>query len=65
MAAQDRFFTQIAADVCGFGSRLRAGLCPTCGQDVDQRLFVNDVERSEFAITGICKTCQDRIFVED
>ena len=62
MAAKDRKFTQLAADICGFRARIDAGVCPTCGGEVDQRLFTSDVERSEFEITGICKTCQDQIF---
>jgi hypothetical protein len=62
MAAIDRPFTKLAAEVCGFSDRLKAGLCPTCGQNVDQRLFNNDIERAEFDITGICKTCQDKLF---
>jgi hypothetical protein len=65
MAARDRPFTQFAADVAGFRARLDAGVCPICGGEVDQRLFVSDIERSEFEITGMCKTCQDRLFVQD
>ena len=65
MAAKERKFTQLAADVCGFRQRLDAGQCPTCGGEVDQRLFVSDVERSEFEITGMCKTCQDSLFSRD
>ena len=65
MAAKDRAFTQLAADVCGFRARLDKGLCPTCGGEVDQRLFVSDIERAEFKITGICKTCQDRLFASE
>jgi hypothetical protein len=62
MSAKERQFTQLAAEVCGFKERLNAGLCPTCGGEVDQRLFTTDADHSEFEITGMCKTCQDQLF---
>ena len=62
MPAKDRFFTQFAAEACGFKERLDSGLCPTCGGEVDQRLFTSDVERSEFEITGMCVICQQKLF---
>ena len=62
MSAKNRKFTQLAADICGFRARLDAGVCPTCGGEVDQRLFTSDVERSEFEITGMCSECQRKLF---
>ena len=65
MTAADRFFTDFAAEVCGFKQRLQAGLCPTCGQKPDLRLLKDQQSRNEYAISGMCQTCQDRLFTSD
>lgn len=65
MAAKDRFFTQIAADICGFSDNLNAGKCPICGVKADETKLRDDISRKEFAITGICQPCQDMIFSEE
>lgn len=62
MAAQDRFFTSFAAEVCGYKNRLQAGLCPTCGTKPDLRLLKDQQSKAEYALSGMCQTCQDRLF---
>jgi len=38
--------------------------CPMCGGDCAE--FRDDLSRREFEISGMCQTCQDKIFgVED
>lgn len=65
MPAQNRFFTSIAAEICGYGSRLKQGLCPTCGQDPQPIMLRDEDSRKEFELSGICQTCQDRIFTKE
>ena len=64
MAAKDRFFTQLAAKICGFDKRLNAGLCPLCGGVVNPEEFKSDIERKEYQITGICALCQNQVFAD-
>jgi len=46
-----------------FGSRLRAGKCPTCGGEVGD--FRDELSAREYGISGMCQTCQDSVFCED
>ena len=63
MAAKDRPFTQLAAQICGFDDKLNAGLCPICGKEPKLEEFeFDEASKAEFEITGICWTCQQDIF---
>ena len=37
-------------------------ICPFCNKLVDESKFVSEIERKEFKISGLCKTCQDNFF---
>lgn len=68
MSAKNRIFTQLAAQIHGAitgkptEERLKAGLCPMCGGKADIDEFRDKTSRDEFALSGICQTCQDQIF---
>jgi len=36
------------------------GLCMTCDGKAEE--FRNDIDRKEYAISGMCQACQDRVF---
>lgn len=40
----------------------RSGLCPRCGEAVDESELMDDVSRAEFRITGMCAGCQVVIY---
>ena len=40
----------------------RSGLCPRCGEAVDESEFTDDVARAEYRITGMCAGCQTVIY---
>lgn len=48
-----RIFTQ-AAD------QIRRGICPTCGKEVGE--FRDALSRKEYEISGMCQSCQDKVF---
>jgi len=60
----DRRFTAMAAEICGYTERLKAGLCPTCGKKPDLCALRDEASKKEFTITGMCQPCQDSIFGE-
>lgn len=39
------------------------GLCPTCGDKVDQNDFRDALSLQEFRNNGMCQRCQDYVFV--
>lgn len=44
---------------------LEKGLCPLCGKKPDPNEFRDKESRDEFALSGVCQTCQDITFKED
>ena len=49
----------------GFGKeveKVEHGFCPLCSQAVDGSLFVTELDKKEYKISGICKPCQDNVF---
>jgi len=42
---------------------LAAGSCVSCGQS--QTPFRSDAARREAAISGLCQTCQDKVFGDE
>jgi len=40
---------------------LKEGRCPMCGEDAT--VFRDELSRQEFDISGMCQTCQDKVFV--
>jgi len=36
--------------------------CPFCKKFVNEQEFTKDIERKEFKISGLCKSCQDDFF---
>jgi hypothetical protein len=63
MSAKDRPFTMFAARTA-LGqtavNRLKQGACPMCGST--DKTFKNKVSTREHGITGLCQTCQDKVF---
>jgi hypothetical protein len=51
----------------GFGPEVdlvKAGKCPICHNQIRNDEFTDDCSRKEFAISGLCQTCQNDIFKE-
>jgi hypothetical protein len=64
LVSQNARFAAIVAFGKKAAERLDQELCPRCGKP-PKNDFRDDVSRREFAITGLCQSCQDVIFVED
>lgn len=47
-----------------FTSRIDAGRCPLCVEEVNTSDFRDDLSRKEFRISGMCQGCQDKFFDE-
>ena len=43
--------------------RVEKMLCPFCGMPVNMKDFRDDLSRKEAAISGMCQSCQDDIFI--
>ena len=41
------------------------GICPICHKKVNINSFKNALSKKEFAISGMCQSCQDKIFKEN
>ncbi|PNX45642.1 MAG: hypothetical protein BV459_07980 [Thermoplasmata archaeon M11B2D] len=39
--------------------------CPTCGEEISQEEFRNDISKREYNISGMCQKCQDDVFGVD
>ena len=71
MAAKDNPMTMLAAKVYGHVKgedtvkRLKNGQCPFCGKVPDVNEFRDKASRDEFALSGLCMTCQDVVFREE
>jgi transcription initiation factor IIE alpha subunit len=49
----------------GFSSEVamvEQGLCPFCGEVIDESKFRDELSRKEFTISGLCQKCQDDVF---
>jgi len=49
----------------GFGEMVDAvkkGICPLCGKKVIVDEFRDDISKREFKISGMCQSCQDKVF---
>jgi hypothetical protein len=44
--------------------RLEGGLCPFCGEVVEEADFKHEADLEEYRISGLCKKCQDKAFGE-
>lgn len=55
--------TFLVKNIEPFGSRLRAGKCPTCGEVVVS--FRDALSAREYEISGMCQECQDSVFCDD
>ena len=42
--------------------RVEPGKCATCGKDMTDAKFKNEISRKEFKISGMCQECQDETF---
>jgi hypothetical protein len=52
----------------GFGAeiqQIKKGNCPMCHEPVDQSEFRDQASVKEFGISGMCQSCQDKIFGEE
>ena len=47
-----------------FTSRIDAGRCPLCTQEVNTSDFRDNLSLTEFRISGMCQGCQDAFFTE-
>ena len=45
--------------------RAAEGQCITCGEDIVEDSFKDDLSKDEYSISGMCQLCQDGIFDED
>lgn len=36
--------------------------CVFCNKKIDIKDFENEISKKEYAITGVCQTCQDKTF---
>ena len=44
-------------------AKLKAeGKCPICKEVVDMDGFTDELSKKEYGISGLCQTCQDRVF---
>ena len=41
---------------------IEQGLCATCGHDVLDTSFRDELSFKEFTISGMCQDCQDKVF---
>lgn len=46
----------------GNTQRIKANICTSCAQPVKQEDLLNEAERREVGISGLCGPCQRRIF---
>ena len=49
----------------GFGEEvgyIQLGMCPFCKNPVKDTEFKDALSRKEFDISGVCQTCQDKVF---
>jgi len=49
----------------GFGEEVKTvaeGKCPFCKQSINMADFKTELDRREYAISGLCKTCMDEMF---
>lgn len=45
-----------------FVDMVDAGVCPFCKKMVDTLSFKDALSLKEYAISGLCQTCQDEVF---
>ena len=45
-------------------SAKRYGECPLCGEKVSEEDFTSKIDKQEFNISGLCKSCMDYAFEE-
>jgi len=38
------------------------GKCSLCGKIIHEKDFKNNLSKREYSISGMCQSCQDRIF---
>lgn len=38
------------------------GVCATCGNEIGNDEFRDDLSRKEYTISGMCQACQDSVF---
>lgn len=38
------------------------GICPFCRELIKKDSFRDELSRKEYTISGLCQTCQDKIF---
>lgn len=42
--------------------RKEEGKCPSCGKDMSNPSFKDELSKKEFEISGMCQDCQDKFF---
>ena len=41
------------------------GKCATCGKEIKEEDFRNQISKREYSISGTCQECQDKVFGTD
>jgi hypothetical protein len=41
---------------------IEKGICPTCGNPINEKDFKDQSSKNEYGISGMCQTCQDSVF---
>mgnify|MGYP000873737427 CR=1 FL=1 len=55
---------QLFETMFGRTSNIEAGKCVSCGADVTESEFRDEVSLREYTISGLCQKCQDEVFKE-
>ena len=42
--------------------KINIGVCPTCSKPIWIASFRDALSRKEYSISGLCQTCQDKVF---
>lgn len=42
--------------------RVKRNACSTCGGDIVENDFKDELSRKEYSISGMCQSCQDSVF---
>ena len=46
------------------GEAIKENKCPTCSKEIKESDFKDALSRKEYSISGLCQSCQDKVFGE-
>jgi len=61
VATELQIFQNMIAELV-FGEKRLPRKCSSCKQKIDPTKFNDQISAREYAISGLCQKCQDRIF---